>query len=443
MDADSNSFQSYLFLTSSKRDFKLGWTQFLYIALPLEWGILATLFTFNFMGLVPTVDYYWSILLHIFHLFSWASVYACLSKCFSLPFYRTTIVTYGFSFFLDLAASLWRIITTSICSSVECVDYRLYGVIGYCLSIVLLIWDVIVFITLLFVIRTIVTQLVQHSARIKRNEAADATSANTSENPDTDGVIQREYSKLIESPLPNSLFSRRFVLVVGAILEPLFFFGILIIAMLGLVISPMFLWTVFLGSLHSFTFVFVSACVNDNYSKSWHTGTLALYVTNLLLDIGAFSWRTVLLIQCDPSTNVDCIFRSFPGWIPIQLLTGFLIVNDLVAIFSLAELYRWLYVNAWIRVDRIEKRIDRETRRIGLVKRPKNVELEEEENAKQEEEEEEQNEKDQRNQKAENDQQPLMSSTRYRYRSTSDQWLRHRNQKEPDQKVAGKTVHFL
>ncbi len=363
-------FQTFLFLLSSKRQLGIGWANFLYISLPIELGIFVTMLVFNFLGMVPTIDYYWSILLHIFHTFSWAAVYACLSKNFSLPFYRATLVLYGFATLLDFAAFIWRVITTSICTSTQCVDERTWGIVGYILSLVLVFWDIGVFVSIVFVIRGIIQVIVQHAQQVKRNSQESLSAeGGRSDHPETDAAINSEYAKIVVEPPSISKFSKRFAIVICAILEPIFYFGILIITMFGLVISELFLWTIFLGGLHFFTWVFLVACIYNNYSRSFQIAAQALYATNIVLDLAALVWRSVLLINCDPATNVDCIFRSFPDWFPIQLFSGILVIIDIVAFISLVALYRWLTENIWRRIEESEAKILQQTKKIGLVKR--------------------------------------------------------------------------
>jgi hypothetical protein len=327
---------------------------------------------FNFLGMVPTVDYYWTIILHVLHTFSWAATVACLSKNFSIVFYRATLTLYGFATLLDLTAFVWRIITTSVCTSAECVAERKWGIIGYILSLVYIVWDIVVFVALVFVIRGIMKIVVDHAKQIKRNaQETDVNGGGRSDHPETDAKIHAEYSKLIVEPPSVSKFPKRFAIVIAAIIEPIFFFSILVITMFGLVISELFLWTIFLSSLHFFTWVFLSACIYNNYSRRFQIMTQALYATALVLDVAAIVWRSILLINCDPATNVDCIFRSFPDWFPIQLFTGILIVTDIVAFVSLTSLYRWLAENIWDKIKESESKIITSAKQINLVKRDK------------------------------------------------------------------------
>jgi hypothetical protein len=305
----------------------------------------------NFLDKSPTLDYYWSIALIVPHSFTWAAAIACTTKIININFYKATMVLYAFCFFLDAAATLWRIISTSICDSATCIDNRGWGIVGYIGCGLFLIWDVIVFITLALISQHIYKTLLKQNLLHKQIIAAGVAS----ENPECDKKIYEEYLKLAETPPANFNFHRRFALVAASIVEPLFFFATLIVMMTGLVIHEAFMWSIFVQSLHAFTWVFLMACIYNQYSKLWFHITGLLYIMNLITDMVALVWRGVAIAICDVDNNVDCVFRSFPCLLPIELLTAFLVITDLVVLFTLSYFFVWLNETIWLKALKLEK----------------------------------------------------------------------------------------
>ena len=354
-----------LFYLHPKRNFGLTWSYFLYVSI-LELLIFATLLIFNLLGKSPTLDYYWAILLHVPHLFSWAGVYACLSKNFNYSFYRAVMVLYGFSFLFDLGASLWKILATEWYCGTPCDNYT-FGVLGYSFALFYVVWDVVVFVSLVFIVRRLLAFVQEQN--IKTNAILNTPKTNNLKDTDYDDQMFKQYEKLAKEPPATSLFTRRFVLIVAIVFEPLLFFGLLIIIMLGLVVSEFFMWTILFQILHGFSWIFLASCVYNNYSKTFFRATMVLCVFNFLLDLASLIIRIVLIATCDTTTNVDCVFRNFPGIIPIILLTFFMWIIDIYAIITLSRYYAWVLELIWIPAAEMEKQITKMAREIRKKKK--------------------------------------------------------------------------
>jgi hypothetical protein len=356
-------FELQIFYLNSKRQLNLSWSYFLYLCL-LEFAIIIVMIIFNFMGWVTSIDYYWSIFLLLPHLFSWATVVGCLSKNFSFSFYKATMILYGFLFFLDLAAFVWRIISYYLCDPITntlCATYNVFGLVGWILSLYLMVWDVIVFIGILFLLSGIqeyITKKKERTAeiikRLESEQQQNAIGETAIAAKECEDKIISYFKELTMKPVSNSTYSRRFILVVAFLMEAIFFFAVLVIILLGFVISDIFVWEIFVQSIHFFSWVFLACCVYNNYSKTFFKFTMVLYLLNWAADGTSFILRAVQLAQCNPYVNVDCCFVIFPGWIPIELLIGLLWVIDTVVIFTLSNFFTFLYVRIWYRASEIE-----------------------------------------------------------------------------------------
>lgn len=337
--------------------YKLGvtWTSFLYLSV-LELLCVALLLIFSFLGRVPTYDYYFSNIFHLLHLFSWAGVYACLSKNFSETYHKSVMILYVFNFLMDLVGAIWKLSSTLLCTGAgNCTTYYSWGIFGAVIALVLCFWSLFVFIAL-----GVLTKRVLNYVRKTHGTASDALDAMEAEKSvmsDSDYELLEYYKTLLNSPPPNSLFPKRIVLVTAVIIECIFTFALFIIMMLGMVLSEAYMWSVFLHSIHFFSWMFVISCIYSNYSKNFFRATAVMYLINICLDIAGLTWRLIEIARCDVTTNVDCVFRVFPGLIPIALLTIFLIIVDLVVLYTLSYFYMWLIMAVWYPAEHTIKKL--------------------------------------------------------------------------------------
>lgn len=338
------------------------WSMYIYVSL-FEPLLLGWMIAQNFLGWVPTLDYYFSIIVHIIHCFAWAAIVTCKARNFSLAFFRGVMVIYGFAVILDLAGFIWRLVTTLVCNPVAgstCDEYYGWGLAGSLFSIILFLASLVNFISMRFLIKHLIdyTQRQEKKIAVLLDEANSQTqSQSTSTTNVRDQNTKSTYSRALECPPYMQKFRYRKAIFFVGICEAILFFTAFFFAMFGFVVSATFLWSMYLQCLHFFMFIFLVASVYYVYSKRFHQAVIVIYALMVVLDTVGFVWRSILLIECDPNVDVDCIFRSIPGWFPIQTCSAILIIIDVVALASLIALYRWLWFYVWKPLSEISQSV--------------------------------------------------------------------------------------
>lgn len=331
----------------------------------LELFIVSGMIVMNFFALVPTYDYYFSVFLHICHLFSWALIYCSINKVYNVSYIRATLIVIGFNFILDIGGFIWRILDDLLCTQTAgsmCADNFYWGMVGWILSLILVFFDIMDFVLLetyqgavIGKIKNDIKKNMELMNKLKASKNQKRESGNQelvdqfcdSTEQFCDDKILQLYFTLNSSPLSYDTFGKRSILFAAGLAEVVFFYLTLVLMMLGLTVTPDFMWSIFLQSLHFFSWAFLFACIHNCYSKSIFIGTMCLYLVCSVTDLAAAIWRLVEILTCDVVTNVDCVFRQFPDLLPILLFNCFLIVCDAVTITTLSQLYKWILENMW------------------------------------------------------------------------------------------------
>lgn len=342
-------------------------------------GIAVWLLVFTYLGFSPSWIFYGYMIFHLPHLFSWVSIFACLSRSYNQSWFSATMVLYFLMIIFDLIGALWGYISTALCdnTSSQCIEYLAWGYVQSSISILLGIWSLVAFILLYFLNR----QLVQFVLEKIDDDVDIKNEIDTqSLNPAIDKLLANYKNQLSKSPPPASDFTKRSILFQLFQFELILYYLLVIIFLLGLVPYESMMWGVYLESIHLFSWNFGLASIHDNFSKPWHIITIVLYFLNFCCDTASFIWRIIAILECDSSLNVDCIFRTFPNTFPLLLFTGWLWCLDIGILFCLSSLYAWKMDTVWIPSQYFEKKVDDIIRAVSSEPIPSSQTVEDERN---------------------------------------------------------------
>ena len=370
MDSDDKLKLSMLILPRIKNNVKKFKEKWLIILLGIIEFISFFLIIFcNFMGWSISYSFYFSSILCIFHGFSWMGAIACYEENYSFKFCESIIILYGVNIILDLIASIWKIVEFINCSSTVtqwCVDFLfLDWMLSGFPTFILLVIDVVMIFLIMRISRVMldgfisinnaVKELREFETNLRYSNVGNSqliqlqqtdSSLNKKKLVDPNNlekILLLDINILLTTHISINFFKWRYLIIFACFLEPAIFYVLVIFNFLGLVIDTAFYWSIFLNFLHLFTWIMSISCIYDNFSLGFISATIWFYILNITLDSCAFIYRFIDLLGCNPITNVDCnAFRYFPGWLPMEFLSGVLLLLDFVLLMTLAWLYFWI-----------------------------------------------------------------------------------------------------